>query len=529
MTTFWIDMALIAAEFIEELMGILSRFEADPLAGERSLSYQGLCHGLRQTKARCSGRVDVSIVIPIFNNLVLTLTCLAAILNQKTRYSYEILVGDDASSDSQEILEHIGGCVKYFRYNKNVGFLKNCNRMARRANGRYLVFLNNDTLPLPGWLDELVRPFVEITRVGLTGSKLLNSDGTLQEAGGILWRDGSAWNFGRNRDPRSPEFNYVKEVDYCSGASIAIPKGLWNKLGGFDLAFQPAYCEDSDLAFRIRKLGYKVLYQPFSEVIHHEGRSHGRDLLTGLKSYQVINQKKLFRRWSKVLKQHAPNGQHVYVARDRSAHLPHILFVDHCVPQFDRDAGSRTIGSHLKIFRDAGFQVTFWPHNRYRDPIYTAPLERLGIEVLYANGPRSGFESWFSEAAPWIKYAFLSRPDVATKYIDVIRSYGSAKILFYGHDLHWRRMQQEFELANDVGLLDKICRMKLLERSVWTRSDAVFYPSAEECALIRQESGHDGIYELPAYCYSQPQLKRARNALRCAERDWNHSTLRGWL
>jgi GT2 family glycosyltransferase len=512
--------------FIEELMGIVNRFEADPLGYEKSFGYQGLWHSLRQEKARCNDAVDVSIVVPIFNNIGLTLTCLAAVLNQKTRYSYEILVGDDASSDSgPEILGQVRGHVRYLRYNRNLGFLKNCNRVARKARGRYLVFLNNDTLPLPGWLDELIQPFLDVPRVGLTGSKLLNSDGTLQEAGGILWRDGSAWNFGRNRDPRSPEFNYVKEVDYCSGASIAVPKRLWNKLGGFDPVFHPGYCEDSDLALRIRKLGYKVVYQPFSEVIHHEGRSHGRDVSSGLKSYQVRNQKKLFNRWSKVLKQHPPNGQHVYIARDRSANKPHVLFVDNHVPQFDRDAGSRTIWSYLNIFRDAGFRVTFWPHNRHPDPIYTAQLERLGIEVLYSVGSGPSFKSWFSAAAPWIKYVFLSRPDVATKYIDVIRRRGGAKILFYGHDLHWRRLQKEFEVLKDDDLLSKSRALKSLEESVCARSDAVFYPSAEECALIRQECERNaGVYALPAYCYSRGALQRARkNLLHCEERrDLNH-------
>ena len=510
--------------FIEELLGILNRSEADPFGYEKSFAYQGLCHALSQEKSRFSRAVDVSIVVPIFNNLVLTLTCLAAVLNQRTRHSYEILVGDDASSDRLEILRHIGGCVRYFRYSQNLGFLENCNRVAQRAEGQYLVFLNNDALPLPGWLDELIQPFFEMHRVGMTGSKLLNPDGSLQEAGGILWRDGSAWNFGRNRDPRSPEFNYVKEVDYCSGASVAIPKQLWNELGGFDPAFRPAYCEDSDLAFRIRELGYRVVYQPFSEVIHHEGRTHGRDLMSGLKSHQVTNQKKLFERWSNVLQQHAPKGQHVYVARDRSANLPHVLFVDHHVPQFDCDAGSRTIWSFLKIFRDAGFRVTFWPHNRHRDPQYTNQLERLGIEVLYSAGPKSDFKSWFPAAAPWVRYAFLSRPDVATKYVDLIRAYSSAKILFYGHDLHWRRLQQEFEICREEHLSESSRTVKLLEQSVWARSDAVFYPSAEECALVRQVSGRShGVHELPAYCYSQAQLQRARDKLSRADgRDSNH-------
>src|SRR5580704_9543662 len=100
--------------------------------------------------------------------------------------------------------------------------------------GRYVVLLNNDTLILDHWLDELLAPFGRFNGVGLVGSKLLMADGSLQEAGGIIWRGASGWNFGRGQDPTLPQFNYVKDVDYVSGAAIAIPVALWDEIGGFD-------------------------------------------------------------------------------------------------------------------------------------------------------------------------------------------------------------------------------------------------------------------------------------------------------
>ena len=195
----------------------------------------------------------------------------------------------------RQVLGAIGGCVRVVRHDLNLGFLKNCNATAEAALGDVVVMLNNDTLVLPGWLDALIGTFDASPEAGFVGSKLLNGDGTLQEAGGIFWRDGSAWNFGRNADSTLPEFNYVKDVDYVSGASIALPMTLWNELGGFDPIYSPAYCEDADIAFRVRALGYRTLYQPRSALIHHEGRSHGLDLESGIKAYQVINQQKFFR------------------------------------------------------------------------------------------------------------------------------------------------------------------------------------------------------------------------------------------
>jgi GT2 family glycosyltransferase len=245
------------------------------------------------------------------------------------------------------------------------------------ARGRQVVLLNNDTLVLPGWLEALLAPFGR-DGVGLVGAKLINWDGTLQEAGGIYWRDGSAWNFGRGGDVRAPAFNYLKDVDYCSGAAIALPRGVWDALGGFDEHYLPAYCEDADLAFRVRAMGLRCVYQPRAEVVHHEGRSHGRDVAAGVKAYQVANQAKLRERWAGALAGHYDNAQNVLRARDRSFERPHILVIDHYVPKVDQDAGSRSVFSMIGALVESGWAVTFWPDNLHEDPDYTPLLQAMG-------------------------------------------------------------------------------------------------------------------------------------------------------
>ena len=102
--------------------------------------------------------------------------------------------------------------------------MRNCNATAKEASGRHVLFLNNDTLVLPHWLDELIGVLDGDSRIGLAGSKLVFADGRLQECGAIVWRDGSAWNYGRLSDPRRPEYCYLRDVDYVSGASIALPR-----------------------------------------------------------------------------------------------------------------------------------------------------------------------------------------------------------------------------------------------------------------------------------------------------------------
>ncbi|HEX2101859.1 MAG TPA: glycosyltransferase, partial [Candidatus Synoicihabitans sp.] len=161
---------------------------------------------------------EVSIIVPIYNQTALTLKCLGAVARHTAGPSYEVIVIDDASPEPEVVrlgqIQHL----RLLRNSCNQGFLQSCNRGAETAVGRYLVFLNNDTEVQPGWLEALVNLARERRDTGLVGAKLIHPDGRLQEAGGIVWNDGSAANYGKNRPPFDPAFNYVKEVDYCSGA-----------------------------------------------------------------------------------------------------------------------------------------------------------------------------------------------------------------------------------------------------------------------------------------------------------------------
>jgi GT2 family glycosyltransferase len=254
---------------------------------------------------------SVSIIIPCYNGRALTDACLRSVFETlPPQFSGEIIVVDDASTDDtqQSLTQWMArdSHLRVLRNSHNLGFVDTCNRGAHEAMGQLLVFLNNDVVLLPGWLPPLLHLFRNFPQAGATGGKLILSDGTLQEAGGSVFCDGSAMNFGRGDTKLdAPLYNFVREVDYCSGALLATPRALFEELGGFDPAYRPGYYEDTDYCFKVRSKGYQVFYQPETAAVHREGGTAGTDVAVGMKRHQVFNQVKFLKRWSSELK-HQP-------------------------------------------------------------------------------------------------------------------------------------------------------------------------------------------------------------------------------
>lgn len=253
---------------------------------------------------QAAGPPSVSIVIPVHNGLKHTRACIATLAETLSPdIGAEIIVVDDASTDqTQAWLSEAAAAdprIKVVRNDENLGFLGSTSVGARQATGDLIIFLNNDTVLLPGWLEPLVQVFMTEPDAGVVGARLLYPDGRLQEAGGLVFEDGSAAKFGYgDDDPEHVLYGNLRDADYVSGCLLVTPRALYEEIGGFDQRFEPGYYEDTDYCFMVRSRGKRVIYQPASTVVHVEGGTAGTDLSEGMKRFQALNEVQFREKWA---------------------------------------------------------------------------------------------------------------------------------------------------------------------------------------------------------------------------------------
>lgn len=438
---------------------------------------------------------QVSIIIPAYNKLELTYHSIASIILSYNKASYEVIVADDCSTDQTANIGEIVKNVVHIKNPENLRFLRSCNNAATYAKGAYIIMLNNDTEVTSYWIDELIAPFADDSKVGLTGSKLLNLDGTLQEAGGVIWGNGQPWNVGNGANPLSPEFNYTRQADYLTGAAMCMSAAVWSEVEGFSTEYVPCYYEDTDIAFKVRDNGYKTLYCPMSEVVHFEGQSHGKDVKKGLKRYQVVNESKFKAKWFKEYKYNGEEGKDLRIQKDRN--IDHrVLVIDYATPDQHADAGSYAAIQEIKLLQKLGMKVTFVPENMAHMGRLSRELQRMGVEVLYAPFYTSVFDV-IEKRIQEFDAVYITRYSVAEKYLDSIRARTQAKIVFNNADLHFLR---ELRAAGTTGeySTEQALETRAKELAVLNNVDAVLsYNETEHAVILSHNLRSDNIFRCP--------------------------------
>ncbi len=269
-----------------------------------------------------------SIIIIAWRSAPHLRACLRALVDNVGDVPYEVIcILNEPEAGLVEFIERETRGIHTVRTRVNVGYGGAVNLGAKRARGEFTVLLNDDTEILPNWL----APLVDLARRRPTavavGSTTLFPDGTIQEAGSVVWSDGSTAKVGRNLPGESRRYDFERRVDHCSGTSLLVRKESWEAIGGMDAdAFFPAYYEDTDFCLRLIEAGGEVWYQPRSYVRHLESASTNS-------SYRRF----LFEK-----------NQRVFVERWRDRLRSHLAFDGEDPKMFD-EAVWRAMGSPVRV------------------------------------------------------------------------------------------------------------------------------------------------------------------------------------
>ncbi|MCZ4064446.1 glycosyltransferase [Oxalobacter aliiformigenes] len=434
----------------------------------------------------------VSIIIPVYNQIEYTKQCLYSILMSNEKALYEIIVADDNSSDrTKEILTFVKN-IQVIRNESNLGYIKNCNNAAKYAKGKYLYFLNNDTVVQDKWLTNILSVFSNKKNAGVVGSKVLTGELCLQECGVYIFSDIFYAHYGQNANLE--ESNYVKECDYVSGCSLMTPKWLFDEVGGFDEIYSPAYCDDPDYCLSVKELGYATYVQPKSVIIHYGSVSYSGDSNELMRRNNEI----LKRKWKHIfdIKTNFKNYKVPYTDKKRPKI---ILVIDDFYPQYDKHAGGRTIYQFIKAFLKMNMNVKFCPlMAEDKEEPYYSELTQMGVEIVESTI----IKKWIDNNP--VEYIFLSRPQVAMQFMTKSLVNRGIKVFYYGHDLHHLRMSRESHVKG-TNVQKEIDRMYRIEKTAINSCSMSFYPSIREKEYVEKNIG-PRVKVVPPYIYDESQV-----------------------
>ncbi|MEJ7745965.1 MAG: glycosyltransferase [Luteimonas sp.] len=451
----------------------------------------------------------ISIIIVARGHPEMTVRCLHSIQRHLPRAAHEILVVEDSSGDTViGVLAQISG-VAHHRIQSCAGYLQACNAAVPMARGELLFFLDGRTEVAAGWLDAALDVFERFPGCDLVGSMHLFADGRLMQAGALVLADGIVWKFGNGADPELSQFNYIREVDACAPAGICVRTGKFNAVGGFDTRYRTDTFGVADLALRLRKRGSKVYYCPRSRLIHDAA---GATEVPSTELRQARrDQDRFHARWRHVLmRRHYRNGHSLFRARDHARHKQVVLVMDHTLPQPDRDAGSRAILQTMLQLARMGFVVKFWPDDQRYDPSLSHRLDDAGIETVIGGHWGGQFTDFLKGVGDQLDFAVLSRPNFAGPYIAALRQHSRARLAYFGHDLHFRRMLAQAEVTGDQTERAAAEAMFATELALWNSVDSCIYPSREEADVVADHVGMDKAHAVPLYFFEETELASPR-------------------
>jgi len=440
----------------------------------------------------------VSVITPLFNRAELTFECLKALASEAA-VGLEVIIIDNASSDeTADLFERIKG-IRYVRNQENAHFLEASNQGAALATGTSLLFLNSDTRVLSGTIASALETLSSSPANGAVGAKLILPDGSLQEAGSMIWGDGTCLGYGRGDNPDRAPYQFTRPVDYCSGAFLLTPRALFENLGGFDREFRPAYYEEVDYCLRLWEHGYRVIYEPRAVVWHFEFASSRRseDALQMQRERQALVVKK---HSALISQKPLPAPAHVLLNRSSRQVKPlRVLWIDERIPHSRYGAGYPRAREIVRCLDDAECAVTVYPAV-FEEPgeswrkIYRALPRSVEVAALAGYGPR-GLQRFLRDRQGYYDLYFVSRPETMRSIRALLAKDPSllplSSVIYDAEALFSNRERLEAALVGkamtDSEYENRVARELSLARGV----RRIMTVSAQEAAVFHQHGFKD--------------------------------------
>lgn len=434
----------------------------------------------------------LSIAVVLYNKVGLTLACIQSI-KETVKTSYQLIIVDNNSTDQTSLLlKRIEGADIIIN-SENLHFNKANNQALQIAKGKYFLMLNNDTVLKSNTVENAINTIKDIKKCGAVGAKLIFPDGKLQEAGSIIWNDASCYGYGRNDNPDLPQYNFLREVDYCSGAFLLTKTSFFKEHGGFDPLFEPAYYEETDYCKWLTTKGYKIIYNPKVELTHFEFGSGLSDWAIGL---QLSNQQKFRNKHTNALNIHpAPDFSNLLYSRfAASQQRPvNVLYIDDRVPHRDFGSGFPRSNTIVNCIQELGYGVTIYPLNFPDEDTWDVAYRDIDPRIEIAKGyGLSGFDKFIHERANYYQIIWISRPhnmEALLKYIEPLKE--TVKIIYDAEAIFAQReialLELKGEKANKKLVKEKIEK----EISLTDIADTVISVSENDAQYFRKFGTHD--------------------------------------
>jgi GT2 family glycosyltransferase/glycosyltransferase involved in cell wall biosynthesis/SAM-dependent methyltransferase len=433
----------------------------------------------------------LSILIVLFNKAYFTLGCLRALAHDLEPGTEIILQNNGSTDETAALLDRIDN-ARILCNGGNLGFLRGANAAAAAARGEFLLFLNNDAFVHPGSIAAALAVLGPDAATGAVVGRLIHPDQRLQEAGAIVWRDGITEGYARGRPADAAEAMFRRVVDYGSGAFLMTRREAFERLGGFDQRYAPAYYEDSDYCLRLREIGLATVYEPMASADHFE---FGSQTASGEAEALMHRNRRRFRaRHGAALAGHLP----AIPANRLAARVPpgaggrRVLVLEERVPHRPYGAGFPRLLSVLDGMIALGWSVTLLPLDE-PEIDWEGAYTELDPRVEILSGGLDALTTLRQERSGFYEVLFISRPNNMQRFRDFAATSGL--------DLSGTRIVYD---AEAFAALREIARRKLQGEAATTE---------EAAALIDAEAAlAAGVESVTAVSEAEAALFRAHVA-----------------